>query len=244
MDRGKGSLLGAFGMLGAIPAADLARCVRRAQPSAVRRREKVWVPGDAVEHLHFVRSGVVRISVPHAGTLGLTLSYHAKGELIGEVGCLQRCVGRDAVRHSEAVAHDDAVVYALPVADLQRLIDLSPTVATQLGALAAERRGRLERRLGVLPYRSVPSRMAAMLLELAEQFGVRDSRGVIVNLRLTHRQLASLVGATRETVSAVLSDFRRSGWLEVEAKRVVLLERHALEQLAAEEPGATRSGSG
>lgn len=232
MERGKGSFLGAFGKLGALPAADLARCVRRARPATVRRKDRVWLVGDAAEHLYFVRSGVIRVGVPHTEATEVTLSYHAKGDLIGEIGALRWCSGQAGPRHTMAVAHEDAVVYALPLPDLQRLIDLSPMVATQLGALAAVRRQQIERRLGGLPYRSVPARLASGVLELAEQFGVRDSRGVIVSLRLTHRQLAGFIGSTRETVSAVLAEFRRAGWVEVESKRVVLLERQALVQLA------------
>lgn len=242
MDRGKGSFLGAFGGLGGLASADVARCVRRARPLHVRRRGLVWGVGDPSDHLYFVRSGVVRIAVPHREAQRLTISYHSKGDLIGEVGCLRRCAGESAPRHTEAVAHEDAVVYALPVVELKRLLDLSPTVAIQLAAMAAVRRERIERRLGALPYRSVPSRTASILLDLAEQFGVRDSRGVIVNLRLTHRQIACLVGSTRETVSAVLSDFKRAGWLQVEAKRVILLQEAPLQQVAAEQAEAARPG--
>ena len=49
--------------------------------------------------------------------------------------------------------------------------------------------------------------LASLLLELTEDFGVRDSRGVIINLKLTHKEMAALIGATRETVSfAILED--------------------------------------
>lgn len=232
MDRGKGSFLGAFSMLAGVPAEALARAVRRAQPMSVRRREALWAPGDPVEHLFFVRSGVARIAVPVDTEHRLTLSYHGKGDLLGEGGCVRACTGEAVRRHTVASAHEDLVVYALPIHELRRLTESSPEVARQLAQLVAERRARIEQRLGTLPYQSVPARVATMLLELAERFGVRDSRGVIVNLRLTHRQLASLVGATRETVSTVLAEFRRAGWVEVESKRVVLLDRDHLKQEA------------
>jgi CRP/FNR family transcriptional regulator len=65
-------------------------------------------------------------------------------------------------------------------------------------------------------------------LELSDTFGVRDSRGVILNLRLTHRDLASLVGINRETASFAILELRAEGLVQSEGKRLVLLDPEAL----------------
>jgi CRP-like cAMP-binding protein len=80
----------------------------------------------------------------------------------------------------------------------------------------------------VLLLRPAAARLAHVLLELAETFGVRDSRGVIVNVRLTHRDLAGMVGITRETASFAILELRAEGLVESEGKRVVLLDPAAL----------------
>jgi CRP/FNR family transcriptional regulator len=67
---------------------------------------------------------------------------------------------------------------------------------------------------------------------LAPEFGVRDSRGVIVNLKLTHREMASLIGATRETVSFAILDMRRDGLIQTESKRVIIADEEALAKVA------------
>ncbi|MCA9299295.1 MAG: winged helix-turn-helix domain-containing protein [Phycisphaerales bacterium] len=54
----------------------------------------------------------------------------------------------------------------------------------------------------------------------------------MVNLRLTHKEMAAWIGATRETVSFAVTDLRREGLIETEGKRVVLLDRPALTRLA------------
>lgn len=232
MDRGKVSFLGASALLSRLPPAMLARAVRRTTPVRVRRRREVWRVGDVADHLYFVRSGVVRVGRQLDDTHEITYAFHGKGDIFGEVGCLAAVQDAPAVRHSDAFAHEELALYALPAHELRGLLEQSAEVGIQLAALVADRRRRVEDRLGLVPFRSVPSRVAIALLDLAAHFGVRDSRGIIVNLRLTHRELASLVGSTRETVSAELSRLRRAHVLAVESKRVVLLDLDALQARA------------
>jgi CRP/FNR family transcriptional regulator len=79
---------------------------------------------------------------------------------------------------------------------------------------------------------SARARLAGLLLDLADRFGVRDSEGVIVDLRLTHRELAALIGATRETVSVAIVELRDAGLVRTDARRAVLLNVDALREIA------------
>ncbi|MBX2803606.1 MAG: Crp/Fnr family transcriptional regulator [Myxococcales bacterium] len=199
----------------------------------VRRRSALWRPGDVADMLYFVRSGVVRIGMDADTAHAITLAFHGKGDVVGESGVLCAVLGAPAQRHTHAVAHEELVAYALHIDELRRILEASPAVSAELAALVADRRRRVEERLGTLPFKPVPSRVAEALIDLCGPFGVRDSRGVIVNLRLTHRELAGLVGSTRETVSAVLSELRRAEVLEIESKRVIVLDVEALRARAA-----------
>jgi CRP/FNR family transcriptional regulator len=71
-----------------------------------------------------------------------------------------------------------------------------------------------------------------LFLDLADRFGVRDSRGVIVDVRLTHREMASLIGATRETVSVAIVELRNAGHIATEARRVIVVDERALREIA------------
>ncbi|HHO52529.1 MAG TPA: Crp/Fnr family transcriptional regulator [Deltaproteobacteria bacterium] len=236
MDRAKASFLGRAALLSHLPPPLLSRAVQRTAPVRVRRRRELWRVGDPAEHLYFVRSGVVRVGMEIGQGHALTLRFHGKGDVCGEVGALEAALGTPAARHTDAVAHEELVVYALPIEELQLLLEGFPGVVAELAGLVSTRRREVELRLGGLPFSPVPCRVASALLQLVEPFGVRDSRGIIINLRLTHRELAGLVGSTRETVSAILSELRRAGVLQIEGKRVVLLDTDAL-QARAEPPG-------
>ena len=85
----------------------------------------------------------------------------------------------------------------------------------------------------MLLFKTAHARIASLLLDLAKTFGVRDSRGTIVNLKLTHKELAAMIGATRETVSFAIVALRKQGIVETEGKRVILLDESKLRGLMA-----------
>src|SRR5690606_31728131 len=125
-----------------------------------------------------------------------------------------------------------------PAVELERLLDREPSVARRIAALLVERQQRLEARLGLLATRSARRRLARALLDLAGDFGVRDSRGIIVNLRLTHREIGALLGTSRETASLALVELRRAGLVLPDGKRLVLLDPAALDAIAGGEAPA------
>ena len=66
-------------------------------------------------------------------------------------------------------------------------------------------------------------RLAGALLELAEKFGVRDSRGTLLTIKLTHADLAELVGASRQRTTEQLNDFEREGVITREGRRLIIV---------------------
>jgi CRP/FNR family transcriptional regulator len=79
-----------------------------------------------------------------------------------------------------------------------------------------------EDRLEQMAYSTIASRLAALLLELAES----DSAGIV---RATHQELADMLGTWRETVSKTLQDFRRRGWVASGRRQLALLDAEALQ---------------
>jgi CRP-like cAMP-binding protein len=82
--------------------------------------------------------------------------------------------------------------------------------------------------------REVSSRLAALLLNLAERFGEDDGTGaILIDVRLSHQELANMFASTREAVSKSINEFRRNGLLGGRTpKTIVLLNREALSDWA------------
>jgi CRP-like cAMP-binding protein len=233
LDTTKADFFVRAAILDRVAAPARARVLARTTEVRFARRAALWTEGADATHLLWIRSGVVRESIG-AGTKEVVVGFRGRGEVAGDVGALLAATGADGRHHTVARAHEDTAAYALPAAELAALLAAEPPIALGLAGVGAARRRTVERRLGCVPTRSAEARIASALLELAEAFGVRDSRGIIVNLRVTHRELASMVGASRETASVAVAGWRRAGLVGVEDRRLVLLDAGALAAVARE----------
>ncbi|HEX2097890.1 MAG TPA: helix-turn-helix domain-containing protein, partial [Rubrobacteraceae bacterium] len=88
--------------------------------------------------------------------------------------------------------------------------------------------------------------LATLLLNLAERFG-EDSGEVgggstVVDVRLTHQELASMVASTREAVSRTMSEFQREGSIEIKDRKIILVSKEALAERASGPSGLAVDG--
>jgi CRP-like cAMP-binding protein len=107
-----------------------------------------------------------------------------------------------------------------------------PQIAEQLLRVLARRLRRTNNHLADLIFTDVPGRVAKQLLQLAQRFGSVEGGHLRVTHDLTQEELAQLVGASRETVNKALADFAQRGWLRLEGKSVVILDRERLARRA------------
>ena len=122
------------------------------------------------------------------------------------------------------------------------LIKRRPEVALALFSGLAERSRRSEEVVAHLLPREVSSRLAILLLNLGEKMGEEDETGAVtLNLRLPHRELASMIASTREAVSKAMSGFRREGLIDVKERKLVLLDRAALSERTDDDPRSNGS---
>ena len=95
----------------------------------------------------------------------------------------------------------------------------------EAGEIGDLRLVQVENRLEEVAYRWLPERLAAEI--------IRQSRYANSNqIRLSHQALADILGTYRETISAILRDFREAGWVKLGYRRITILNRQALENLA------------
>lgn len=135
-------------------------------------------------------------------------------------------------RTATATVVTDARLALLPKAALQAWVQDRPQIAMQLLRVVARRLRRTNTMLADLIFVDVPGRVAKQLLQLAQRFGSVEGAHLRVTHDLTQEELAQLVGASRETVNKALADFAARGWLRLEGKSVVILDRERLARRA------------
>lgn len=224
--RSKQNFFRRLDLLEGLPDGTADELARIAELRRMPRGSSLWEAGDQADAVYFVRSGVVKLTGQVAADRPITVGFHGRQEFLGFEGGPAEVERTDSARWFE-----DGAVYVVERSTFDRFLRGQPVVTAKLlDALAATCR-QLRVRLAMLNFRSAKAKLGRILLELSRSFGVRDSRGTIVDLRLTHRELAALIGATRETVSVAIVEMRKEGLIQTEHRRVVLLDLEALEDL-------------
>ena len=205
---------------------DAARIEGMSEVVKVRRRHVIFTPGDSSDKIYMLKSGLVKISRVTQEGKELTLHFLSAGDVFGEGALIDK-----APRNTLASAYEDCVLQSIDRESALQFMATNTDFILKLTQLIADRRRKLENKIDNLLFKSAHARLAGLFLELSDEFGVRDSRGVIINLKLTHREIANLIGSTRETVSFALLDLRKDKLIQNDGKRVILLDIPGIKKL-------------
>jgi CRP-like cAMP-binding protein len=113
----------------------------------------------------------------------------------------------------------------------EELMHSHPVLGLAMTRLMIVRRRELENKVEALVFRDVGSKLAELLVKLSIEYGVDDARGTLVALKITHQELANLIGSTRETVSLTLSQFKRKNLIATEGRKVIISDADALKAM-------------
>jgi CRP/FNR family transcriptional regulator len=204
---------------------EMHRLAERTQMRAYPRGKVIAQPGDPPETIYLIKEGRVKLCRYSATGREQILALLEPGDIFGE----RSLVGTPAAIHCEAF--EDTLICVLHREDFEDLMRMKPDLALRVLKVMAERLRQAEETVENLAFRDVPGRLAAMLVRLAETYGEPHDGGRRLALRLTHHDLASMIGATRETVTTVLNRFRDEGLLTTEGRHIIIADLERLRTL-------------
>jgi CRP/FNR family cyclic AMP-dependent transcriptional regulator len=191
-----------------------------------RPGELVYSQAQPVRALFILRTGRVRVFRVAEDGRALTMAILEPGAVFGEM----LLVGQQMYdNYAEAI--ENSTVCQLTAEEVERYLLADPRIAVRISRLLGEQVARLEDRLLDLALRPLSARTAKALLDLAG--AARGSRfAPAPSVRLTHEQLAGLLGATREATSKTMADFAAQGLIRQGRGRIVVKDVDALRAIA------------
>ena len=94
--------------------------------------------------------------------------------------------------------------------------------------LIGQRLENAERRLADFALNAIPARLDRLLADFSHRYGVPEREGVLIDIPLPHREIASIVGSTRESVTVRLNAMRREGTIEFVNRRILVKRPESL----------------
>jgi CRP/FNR family transcriptional regulator, cyclic AMP receptor protein len=193
-----------------------------------RRGEVLFHEGDPGDALFIVASGAVKVVVPSEDGDEAILATLRRGDFLGELALLD-----GAPRSASAIALEPTVALALPRDQFRSLVASEPAIRDALlAALSGELR-RLTTHVAELHFLDLTGRLAARLARLCEEQGEKLPNGSVrLDAPLTQSDLASMIGATRQSVNKLLGEFEDRGLVRVERDSLVVPRLDALMRAA------------
>ena len=143
------------------------------------------------------------------------------GSVFGEMSLIGQ-----GMSDSFGEAAEDCTLCVMSRSDVERLLREHPQVSVRLLELLARRLLETQERLADVAYKSVPARIASTLLRLSGQEGHP--------VRLSHQDIAEMVGTYRETATRILNELRADDLIDLKRMQIVVLDREGLDAVAEE----------
>lgn len=181
-----------------------------------RRFATVYSEGSPADTIFFVESGLVKIYKRGEDNKEIILQIVGPGELFGE-----HALTTEPTRSIAAEVLQEGVIYVIPRDLFLGLCERRPDLWREISALLLGRKRELEKKIELLCLHDVEYRILYYMAELAKVFGAK-ANGSEWSIPLSQGELASLIGATRETTSTTLNSLARRGVIRLGRRQLIV----------------------
>jgi CRP/FNR family transcriptional regulator len=185
-----------------------------------RRRRFVYRAGDPADALYVIARGRVKLCrVEDITGREAVIDILPSGSLFGEstlygAGAREKC----------AVAYENSRLVRIPTGDFKEVMGESRELYDYTFRLIGQRLARAERLVADFALDAIAARLEKLLIEFSKRYGINETNGVLIDIPLPHREIASIVGSTRESVTVRLNAMRRDGIIDF-VNRKILIKR-------------------
>jgi len=190
--------------------------------------ETILRAGDLAQGVYFLKSGYAKLNAISSEGKELTMVIYGAGDFFPVVWTFFG--QRPSIYSYEAVT--DIQILRAPREKFIEFINTDKEIFLEVTKGIIIRFQTALRRMQYLTFGNASAKLASVLLILTKDFGMSKSSGIEIQIPLTHKDIANLVGVTRETVSLELKKFDRKGYIGYNKKLIVIKNKEALEKKA------------
>ncbi|HEY3117582.1 MAG TPA: Crp/Fnr family transcriptional regulator [Chloroflexota bacterium] len=185
--------------------------------------ETIFRKGDPGDSLYVIQNGQVKIVLPSDGEDEALLGVLEAGDFFGELSLID-----GQVRSASAVAAEPTQALVLHRDQFLEFVHASPEFALDVMVALAQRLRQSDEVIADAAFLDVAGRLAKRLVDLAARYGRPSPDGTVISLRLTQRELAGMIGATRESVNKHLQSLRAQRIITADGGRIVIRDLEKL----------------
>ncbi|QSB04672.1 Crp/Fnr family transcriptional regulator [Natronoglycomyces albus] len=204
---------------------ELHAIAKQAPMRVFERGHVLFSPRQSVETLFILKVGTVRIFRIGPDGRALTTALLEPGTIFGEMVLLGQ-----HMYDQYAEIMDEATICLMDRGDVHKYLLSNPKIALRVAEVLGRRLIETEQRFSDAVLKTAPQRIASTLHTLARKEYRRGIRSATPNVRITHEQLADLVGTSRETTTKALGTLSENGIIKLGRGKITILKPLALRE--------------
>ena len=193
----------------------------------ILRDERLYQMGEPFKNLFAIRFGHFKTYQINASGEQQITGFQMAGELLG-----MDAISGDR-HHCDAVALEDSEVCEIPFSRLEELFGEVPTLLRHFHRIMSQEITREQNVMLLLGNMRAEQRFAVFLVNLSARYAARGYSATKFQLRMSREDIGNYLGLTIESISRLLSRFKKQGWVRIDKREVVLVDPPMLKALAA-----------
>ncbi|OEH92228.1 Crp/Fnr family transcriptional regulator [Bacillus solimangrovi] len=220
------SLLSQINLLDELPMEELKVIDEISEMQPIKKGTIILDPINRLEAIFLLKKGQVRLYRMNAQGKQFTVDILIDGSIFGETSTLSLT---DDEIYAEAMT--DCYICMMGKKEFETFIEENPKIAIKFINILSARLKEIYSMSEKIALSDVKHRILYLLLNLSEKSGKRNKEWQTINVKLTHLDIANMIGSTRETTSAIISQFKKDGILKKGIRSLSIHEAKAREQL-------------
>ncbi len=187
--------------------------------STQKRGQTLFLQGAPALGLYCIKAGKIKISKVSGDGREIILRILGPHDVLGHQNLLS-----NLTHEVTAKVIEDATVCFFERKNILSIMDKHPMIALNIVRRLSEEMALFEAQTAAMSYKNVRERLAELLLNLLNTYGVSDRSRFRLDVKLTREEMASMVGTAVETVIRFISDFKEEGILEQDGKIIYIVD--------------------
>lgn len=193
-----------------------------------KKGETIIRPEEEPQNIYYLLKGYVRLYTLSKNAQELTFIIYKPGDFFPLIPAIV-----NTASHYYTEALTPLELYQTPAEDFRNFIKKNSDVLYEVSNRILIRLGGVFTRMEYALFGNAQNKVASIILICAERFGRKENKGILIEVPLTHQDIANLLGVARETVSIEMKKLENSGLIDYEAKHLLVRDIYGLKSKSA-----------
>ncbi|WP_066313001.1 Crp/Fnr family transcriptional regulator [Bacillus sp. FJAT-29814] len=185
-----------------------------------KKNSLVFLQGDPMENVYFIYDGKIKIYKSDVNGKEQIVAIMKKGEMFPHVGFFRK---GDYPAYAEVL--EPSTLIAVPISQFENVLIENPELCIKVFKVLGEKIVDLQNRLEEQILNNTYEQIVKLLIRLAQKHGTEKEDGtILLKSEFTNKDLANMIGTTRETISRTLTKMKKDELIEVDEDGNMILD--------------------